>query len=101
VWPNRRFARNAVDGKGTIWLDRQRDWLLRSKDGGHTFLAPALMSESCAKTFAMLGVDDSGSATMVPTKTSTFTIHPMAVNTGQSECGSTRIQAQPLMSVMP
>ena len=59
--PYSDFARDAVDGKGTIWLDRQRDWLLRSKDGGHTFLAPALMSESCAKTFAMLAVDGSGS----------------------------------------
>ena len=59
--PYSDYARNGINGRGTIWLDRERDWLLRSHDGGRTFLVPALMSESCSKTHPMLAVDASSS----------------------------------------
>ncbi len=59
VVPFSDYMRSGIEG--AIWLDRARDWIVESSDGGQTFTVPLLVSESCGKVFPTLGVDASGS----------------------------------------
>jgi hypothetical protein len=43
--------------EGAAWLERERDWVLTSSDGGKTFSIPMLVSEACFKSFGTLAVD--------------------------------------------
>lgn len=43
----------------SLWLERARDWALRSSDGGQTFSVPLFISESCEKVFPTLAADAS------------------------------------------
>ena len=50
------FGRTMSDGQ-FAWLSNERDWVVSSRDGGKTFGSPAIISESCGRTFPVLGSD--------------------------------------------
>jgi hypothetical protein len=54
------FQRNADrDARGRGMLDRRREWMLRSTDGGKSFSIPLFASETCALGWNSLAVDTS------------------------------------------
>jgi BNR repeat-like domain len=54
------FQRNTdKDARGRGMLDRRREWMLRSTDGGKTFSIPLFASEACAMGWSSLAVDTS------------------------------------------
>jgi hypothetical protein len=48
--------------EGALWLERERAWVLTSKDRGRTLSAPMLVSEACGRGFPTLAVDSSSSS---------------------------------------
>ncbi|HYL84570.1 MAG TPA: sialidase family protein [Candidatus Angelobacter sp.] len=51
------FGRTDLDG--FVRLGREHNWLLKSRDGGKSFLPPTLTNESCGKTWDWLAFDNS------------------------------------------
>jgi hypothetical protein len=50
------YSRRAAEG-GTMRLERPRDWLLLSRDGGANFEPPAFVGERCSRGFPALAAD--------------------------------------------
>jgi hypothetical protein len=51
------YGRTRLDGQAR--LDREHDWLMRSSDGGKEFSPPALVTESCARSWEWLALNNS------------------------------------------
>jgi hypothetical protein len=51
-----------VTAEGQRRLERERSWIVRSRDKGKTFSAPIFVSEACAKTWGWLAIDDTSGA---------------------------------------
>lgn len=47
-----------VTAEGQRRLERERSWIMRSRDRGKTFSAPIFVSEACAKTWGWLSIDE-------------------------------------------
>ncbi|MDB4908895.1 MAG: hypothetical protein JWO05_3679 [Gemmatimonadetes bacterium] len=56
------YGRSLPDG-GSARLSTSRDWMVTSRDGGATFAAPTLISESCGYSFPVLAADASATDT--------------------------------------
>lgn len=51
------FQRNADGFRKSGLLDRRRQWMLRSADGGYTFSVPLFATEACASAWSALTAD--------------------------------------------
>jgi hypothetical protein len=56
------FQRNVDDFRGAGFLDRRREWVLKSTDAGHTFSVPLFATEACSMGWTALAADASSAA---------------------------------------